>query len=70
MDCQGLYNQDKNFETIDAIVTVCSLKMSKISILNLKGGLHAGDLKHLEVRYLVFITLELCTNVIANVNLN
>ena len=50
LDCQGLREQDNNVDTIDAIVTVCGLEMSKLHLLNFKGDLDASDLRHLEVK--------------------
>ena len=32
MDCQGLYDLTSNYEAIDAIVTLCGLKMSKVDV--------------------------------------
>ena len=49
MDCQGLYDPDSNYETIDAIVSLCGLELSKVHIINLKGEINASDLHHLEV---------------------
>ena len=49
MDCQGLFDQNTNHDTIDAIVALCGLEMSKIHIVNLKGDINAADLSHLHV---------------------
>ena len=49
MDCQGLFDENTNHETIDAIVALTGLEMSKIHIVNLKGDINAADLSHLHV---------------------
>ena len=49
MDCQGFFDPIPNHETIDAIVALCGLEMSKIHIVSLKGDIAATDLSHLHV---------------------
>ena len=47
MDCQGFASKGTNQKTIDAIVALCGLEMSKLHIVNLKQD---ADLSHLRVR--------------------
>ena len=62
MDCQGLYDLTSNYEAIDAIVTLCGLKMSKVHLMNIKGDINANELTHLKViaqyQFGIFLTLR------------